>query len=134
MAAYYENGRLIGNSRSYQHINSYPTWRLQVPDRVRIFIWLVQHNSILTQENLSKRGWPHLDIRIMCKRTIVETTDHLLLHRRLARAIWAPRTPQPGLTAYDYWLQMRKRLPSPAARRDWDCLYGNILAIMERQK
>jgi zinc-binding in reverse transcriptase len=48
-------------------------WKANAPEKVRIFMWLVQHNSILTQRNLIRRGWPHLGICIMCKSRIMDT-------------------------------------------------------------
>ena len=32
-------------------------WKIKVPLKVKIFMWLVQNNSILTRDNLTRRGW-----------------------------------------------------------------------------
>ena len=32
-------------------------WKIKAPPRVKIFIWLMLRNKILTMDNLIKRGW-----------------------------------------------------------------------------
>ncbi|XP_045810455.1 uncharacterized protein LOC123904892 [Trifolium pratense] len=61
-------------------------WRLQVPERVRSFIWLVKHDRLLTNYRKSKMNvctpW--------CKHCvdIVEDTMHVLRDCPLAKVIW----------------------------------------------
>ena len=58
------NGKFI--VRSIYHIlnfrgissNKYTLlWKLPIPPKIRIFMWLVMHNRILTKNNFHKRGW-----------------------------------------------------------------------------
>jgi zinc-binding in reverse transcriptase len=65
-------------------------WKANVPEKVRIFIWLIQH------------GWPHLGICVMCKSCIMETSEHLFLQCRAARVIWHPILPPTATSPYNY--------------------------------
>jgi zinc-binding in reverse transcriptase len=69
-------------------------WKICVPEKVKIFLWLLEQNSILTQQNLLKKGRLHLTTCVMCKLQIIEISNHLFLHCTVAHSIWAPRTPQ----------------------------------------
>lgn len=62
-------------------------WNSKVPTKISFFIWLVHHNSILTQDVLMGRGRPMANRCIMCKLE-AETTNHLLLHCPVATKIW----------------------------------------------
>jgi zinc-binding in reverse transcriptase len=41
-------------------------WRLKLPPRVLLFTWLRLKNSILTTDNLRKRGWQIPSLCYMC--------------------------------------------------------------------
>ncbi|XP_020086180.1 uncharacterized protein LOC109708769 [Ananas comosus] len=53
-------------------------WRLRVPKKVKIFIWLVLKKRIPTIDNLNKRGWTGNQSCVLCA-CAQETVDHLLL-------------------------------------------------------
>ena len=57
-------------------------WNLPVPPKIRVFMWLVHHNTILTKENLAAKGWIGDMTCQFC--TDVETTDHLFINCVLA--------------------------------------------------
>ena len=52
-------------------------WELPIPPKIRIFVWLLLNNRILTKKNLSKRGRPGNLTCHFCSE--VEDTNHLFL-------------------------------------------------------
>ncbi len=51
-------------------------WKLKVPLKVKIFVWLVLRRRVLTVDNLLKRGWYGDTTCVLCSRQ-TETGDHL---------------------------------------------------------
>ena len=45
---------LVGNGINYPHLYM---WKIKIPPRVKVFMWLALRNSILTKDNLLRRGW-----------------------------------------------------------------------------
>jgi zinc-binding in reverse transcriptase len=62
------------------------TWTAHIPLKIKIFLWLVQKNKILTNDNLIIRGWIGDDKCIFCN--VLETVSHLFIHCPLASCIW----------------------------------------------
>lgn len=61
-------------------------WSLSLLPKIRIFLWLLLNNRILTKNNLRKRGW---DGDIKCQFCpLQETISHLFLHCQQAQKIW----------------------------------------------
>jgi hypothetical protein len=61
-------------------------WKTKILMKVRIFLWLMLKCSVVTIENLPRRGWtgdPHCHF---CSKT--ESIDHLLFSCALAKLIW----------------------------------------------
>ena len=80
--SFQENGQFSVQSmyktisfRGIQPIYTPTVWRLNVPPRIHIFLWLLANNKTLTRSNLSKRQ--HLDglSCLFCGET--ETVHHL---------------------------------------------------------
>jgi hypothetical protein len=61
-------------------------WKIKIPMKVRIFLWEVLKNSILTKDNLLKRGWTGNVQCQFCNEK--ETINHLLLGCGLAKLAW----------------------------------------------
>jgi hypothetical protein len=61
-------------------------WKLKIPHRIKIFIWLTLRDSILTKVNLKKRGWKGIDSCPFCG--VSETSQHLFFDCPLARYVW----------------------------------------------
>ncbi len=53
-------------------------WKLKIPLKVKIFVWLVLRRRVLTVDLLLKRGWSGVDHCVMC-RGAPESVDHLFL-------------------------------------------------------
>jgi hypothetical protein len=58
-------------------------WVVKVPLRVKVFLWLVCKNSILTRDNLRKRGWEGGELCCFCCEK--ESIDHLMFRCPVAR-------------------------------------------------
>ena len=62
-------------------------WYIQSIPKVDLFCWNVAHNSILTAENLRKRGLEGPSICSLCKNK-EENLDHLLITCPFSREVW----------------------------------------------
>ena len=86
----------------------------KIPYKIKIFMWLVENNAILTKNNLIWRHWVGDPICQFC--TAHETIDHLFFQCPVAKVTWgivahclgATDIPQPILQ-YRAWI--RKWLP-----------------------
>lgn len=61
-------------------------WHLPLPPKIKIFLWLVFRNRILTKVNLSRKGWGGTTTCMFCDQH--ETTNHLFLRCRMVTQIW----------------------------------------------
>ncbi len=55
---------------------AFSIWKLRLPPKVKIFIWSVLRNHLLTTDNLLKRGWTGNSLCVFCG-VVAETTYHL---------------------------------------------------------
>lgn len=53
-------------------------WRLKIPTKVKVFLWLVLKKRLLTIDNLLRRRWSGYIVCVMCG-VDLETVDHLLV-------------------------------------------------------
>lgn len=67
---------------SYKNI-----WKGKVPPKIKIFLWLIANNAILTKDNLVKRRWQGDPACCFCQ--YPETVNHLLFTCSVARVVWA---------------------------------------------
>ena len=63
------------------------TWKSLGPFRASFFLWEASHGKILTCDNLQKKGITLINRCFMCKGNS-QSTDHLVLHCKLARVLW----------------------------------------------
>jgi hypothetical protein len=61
-------------------------WKVKVPAKVKVFLWLVVKRSILTKDVLHHRGWKGDWLCQFCSEN--ETISHLFFSCPLARYIW----------------------------------------------
>ena len=65
----------------YKHL-----WNLEIPLKIRIILWLLHRNSILTKSNLIKRGQiGNVQCHFYYDKEVV---DHLLFRCLLATLVW----------------------------------------------
>jgi hypothetical protein len=65
--------------------NSY-LWKIKIPLKIKVFLWLLYREAILTKDNLVKRNWHENEMCIFCSNK--ETTQHLFFDCVLAIYIW----------------------------------------------
>ena len=58
-------------------------WKIKVPLRIKVFMWFVHKEMVLTKNNLSKHNWEGSSF---C--THDETIKHLFLDCPLAKLLW----------------------------------------------
>jgi hypothetical protein len=61
-------------------------WKSKLPHKIKIFIWLVVRNKILTKDNFKKRNWH--DSGDCCFCGCAESIDHLFFNCSIARYVW----------------------------------------------
>jgi len=62
-------------------------WRIKVPHKVSIFVWLLAKEATLTVDNLMSRGMTLCSRCFLCKE-IAETVNHLFLHCPFTAHLW----------------------------------------------
>jgi hypothetical protein len=48
----YEHLTSNGSGNDYRS-----TWKARIPEKTKLFMWLVEHKSILTKDNMLRRKW-----------------------------------------------------------------------------
>lgn len=61
-------------------------WRGKIPEKIKIFLWLLSKGAILTRDNLLRRKWKGEPCCVFCDKD--ETIDHLFFQCPVAKAIW----------------------------------------------
>jgi len=74
-----------GLSRSETGIYHKRIWKGRIPAKIKIFLWLISNDAILTKENLKKRKWQGDPQCVFCDN--LETTDHLFFPCPVAKVI-----------------------------------------------
>jgi len=62
-------------------------WKLKIPPRVQIFLWLLSKNKLLTRNNLGKRRELDDLTCLFCSETI--TIHHLFFYCCVAKFMWS---------------------------------------------
>jgi hypothetical protein len=73
----------------YQHPNTAlrnSLWKLKVPLKIKIFMWLLNRKVLLTKDNLKKRRWVGCTKCVFCDSQ--ELVEHLFITCPLARLVW----------------------------------------------
>ena len=74
---------LIENGVKYPHLYM---WKIKMPPRIKVFMWLALRKSTLTKDNLIRRGWKGDDKCPFCGQK--ENINHLFLTCSVARLLW----------------------------------------------
>jgi hypothetical protein len=62
-------------------------WKVKIPEKIRIFMWLVEQKAILTKDNMIKRKWTTDPGCYFCGQ-FDTTTDHLLFDFPMSKVVW----------------------------------------------
>lgn len=62
-------------------------WRANIPLKIKVFLWLLKHDRILTKENLLNKGWTGNTACIFCGE--FESANHLFVNCYIAQSIWS---------------------------------------------
>ena len=105
-------------------------WKAKIPLKIKIFLWLTLRKSILTKDNLLRRGWKGNSLCHFCGN--LETVDHLFISCSTARMIWSilrcafnfSKTPDSIQELFGTWLnsfskEKRKMVLAGAAAILW---------------
>jgi hypothetical protein len=65
--------------------NSY-LWKIKIPLKIKVFLWLLYREAILTKDNLVKRNWHGNEMCSFCNNH--KTIQHLFFYCALAKFIW----------------------------------------------
>lgn len=76
----------IVNFRGVQQVFAPAIWKLSIPPRVHIFLWLLSKNKTLTRDNVAKRKYIEDKSFLFCSE--METIIHLFFDCVVARRIW----------------------------------------------
>jgi hypothetical protein len=76
----------IINNRGVQQIFTPVVWKLSVPSRLHIFLWLLANNKVLTRDNLSKRI--NVDDKTCLFCAEYESVTHLFYECCVAKSMW----------------------------------------------
>jgi hypothetical protein len=74
------------NDRGVRQVFTPVMWKIPVPPRLHIFLWLLANNKVLTRDNLAKRR--HLDDKSCLFCNEPETNAHLFFGCCVAQVMW----------------------------------------------
>jgi hypothetical protein len=61
-------------------------WKAKVPEKIKIFMWLLEQNAILIKDNMIKRRWQGNSGCYFCG--YPESSDHLFFLCPVAKVVW----------------------------------------------
>lgn len=62
-------------------------WKAKIPLKIKIFMWLVKQNAILTKDTLKRRNWKGDTNCVFCCEA--ETIEHLFFTCSMAKYVWS---------------------------------------------
>lgn len=113
-------------------------WKIKAPSKVRVFIWLLVRNKILTQQVLAKRGIHAVPHCVLCNQDILEDRNHIFWICTFARQFWRALSPQLGTlttspTITRAWWQRRTTVQD-AQKGLWDKLWAVAVWALWRER
>jgi len=90
-------------------------WKAKIPLKIKIFMWLVCNNAILTKDNLIKRKWVGDERCSFCCEP--ESISHLLFGCSMAKYVWSMVAWVLGANCRptsleQFWVWIRQILPA----------------------
>ena len=89
-------------------------WKAKLPLKIKVFMWLVKLNAILTRDNLSRKGWQGDKMCSFCSSP--ESTEHLFFSCVISKYCWSLVSVvvradcRPGSS--QFWVWANKFMPS----------------------
>ena len=77
----YEQLTKNDSGNNFKHI-----WKSRIPHKIKIFLWLVEQNAILTKDNMIRRKWAGDPKCYFCLQN--ESVDHLFFQCPVAKVVW----------------------------------------------
>jgi hypothetical protein len=71
-----------GIDRSFKHL-----WKAKIPLKIKVWLWLIWHNAIVTKDTMSERGWTGNPFYQFCNQS--ETILHLFFLCPAAKYVWS---------------------------------------------
>ncbi|KAJ1698769.1 hypothetical protein LUZ63_007281 [Rhynchospora breviuscula] len=103
-------------------------WKIKAPPKVKVFLWLLLQDRLLTQDNLVVRGWPAIQSYTTCHLEVMETVVHLFIQCPFARSIWDLIQVHYNFSVLsfsssivDFWLQNRAIIG-----KQWDIIWAAV--------
>jgi hypothetical protein len=62
-------------------------WRAKLPLKIKIWMWVIEQNAMLTKDNLTKRNWTGDFTCAFCGEN--ETISHLFFECNIAKYVWS---------------------------------------------
>jgi hypothetical protein len=62
-------------------------WKAKIPLKIKVFMWLMNQNAILTKDNMLKRNWQGDQHCKFCSEE--ENISHLFFDCTLAKYVWS---------------------------------------------
>jgi hypothetical protein len=75
----------VVNDRGVRQIFTPVVWKILVPSRLHVFLWLLGNNKVLTRDNLSKRKVDNMNCLFCNEQEIV---SHLFFDCCVAKVFW----------------------------------------------
>ncbi|KAJ1686434.1 hypothetical protein LUZ63_017824 [Rhynchospora breviuscula] len=99
---------ILAGKHSFQFVNF---WKLKVPPTVKLFLVLLCHGRILTQEQLLRRNI-NVDPQChLCGQLVLETSNHLFVHCVFSSSLWS-MLQLPGLEDLQSLFELLNALPT----------------------
>ncbi|KAJ3701655.1 hypothetical protein LUZ61_005360 [Rhynchospora tenuis] len=83
-ASFYKAFILAGKVRFPLHF----VWKIKAPPSIKVFLVLLTHGRLLTQDQLCKRNIPCTFACTLCQQTICETASHLFFDCPFSTRLW----------------------------------------------
>lgn len=77
----YEHLTRREEGKNYKHI-----CKAKLPEKIKIFLWLLENQAILTKDNMIKRKWVGDPTCYFCKEN--KEIDHLLFDCNVMKVVW----------------------------------------------
>jgi hypothetical protein len=76
----------VVNFRGIKTVDIHGVWKIKIPPKIHVFLWLLAHNKLLTRDNLSKRK--NVDDLTCVFYNEIESCHHLFFDCMVASNLW----------------------------------------------